>query len=258
MSKPSKKISAAKRLERKFYHVFNDKSELRRIAFSGLISMVPAVMISNAIEEDPSTQVSQNVQEDKARTAAYLAEIAALRSEIPQEVVTFAIAPKNAKPAVSLDAQEKMQDIRTRAENIGVRLTLDGKIPEKDAALIAANLYSNFKDYAPMQPALNIYYSRAFLDEARAKQRAENQNLSDAQKAEKVLQDAVNNEKLESSVSLAILFLIFNLLDGVARASLRRGRERDDQNKREEKAEEFDDAAEKLREALQPKKPGRN
>lgn len=245
-----KKPPLSKKIERKFYKTFNDKSFMRRISFSVLLASMPAVMISNVLEEDPSTK-----PDSAAQQAAYIAEIAEIKSTIPTEV--FTLQKAEVKKPLSPEATAKMAEVQKKSVDFSTRMILDTKLSEQDIYKISYSFNNQLGDYTKVDNITNMRKGSPYVEEAREKL-AQDPTLSkapDDKKAEMISEQADEKGVNNHLTSIFIFFALFSVFDDKVRNALRNGRRRDDDNIQEETEEKFADAKDGLRDILTPKNP---
>lgn len=250
MNQPKRKPTIGKKIERKFYKTFNDKSAMRRISFSVMLATTPALMISNVLEEDRSTK-----PDSAAQQAAYIAEIAELKYAIPTEV--FTLQKAEVKKPLSPEATAKMAEVQKKSVDFSTRMILDPKLSEQDIYKISYTFNKHLGDYTKVTNLDNMRRGSAYVEEVREKI-AQDPTLSkapDAVKAEKIAADADDKGDTNNLISLIVLFALASVFDDIVKGALRKGRRRDDENIQEETEEKFADAKDGLRDILTPKNP---
>ena len=250
MNQPKRKPTLGKKIERKFYKTFNDKSFMRRVTFSVMLASVPAVMVSQSLEEDPSTK-----KDSASQQALYIAEIKQLEASIPTEV--FTLQKAELKKPLSPEATAKMDELQKKSVDFSTRMILDTKLSEQDISRISYSFNKQLGEYTDVKNIDNMRRGSAYVEETREKiaQDATLSKAPDAVKAEKIAIDADDKGDTNNMISLFVLFMLVSVFDDAVKKALRKGRRRDDENIQEETEEKFADAKDGLRDILTPKNP---
>ncbi len=240
----NKKKPLGKVAQKKFYHLFNDKSPARRMIFSAALVVAPTIGVSTIYNERPMTELDAGVT---SVAPQYRAELEALAKELPTTTLTFNRSGE--RQQLTLKQAEKAVDFERRVDDFSSRLMLENKVTEREAKDIAKAYQAIFG--ASLQNS-NINWIEGF---------AEYLNDSRAELARDPAPDTMEDMKtqlfkehvLDRTMSSFIAFAIFfSLFDGWLKRGLTHGRRRDDENIQEEKVEKFEDAKNGLKDLLKP------
>lgn len=231
----------AKRLQRRFFAVFNDKAQKRRMRITSALAL-PVAVFFGQVHEPPS-----QAREDGGAAKVW---------ELQQQIQDLA------RSSHSQEFRANSNEARVESELVAIALMYDHRISEYDAQQLARKFLREVKD-----PAFNAFAHEViqsigkdayYLQNAR-----ENLLGTDAYKKlpngteqmRAVMNEMEDGEPLwlEAARSLQLYFILFVIFEMGTRGLFRRGSRRDDKLKQEERAELVHDAAAKLKELLAPK-----
>lgn len=233
--KPSR--SLRKKAERRFFHVFNNKSKARRVVFVGILAWFPAYGGTLLMQDVPDTERKPDSAEKVQQYEGDIRRIAANSRDAATAVT------------VNIDGVE-----------LAKRLALDTGISEQDARLLARQFLRDVES-GNINPSLmrvmrGIESNAAFLDEARAEIDAASSGGNDAARVIDILKEAnkMDNDSYWYRFFIAYVFLFPAMQSGV-NTMLRRGARRDDELKQEERREVIEDKVRDIRDMMAPKSP---
>lgn len=237
--------------KRKFYHVFNDKSTGRRVAFSALLVYAPTAMLVNVYDRDPSSERAPGGAEQVQK---YATEVDQLARAFRGAEATSANLPK----ATDADI-ERLRSLNARGAELAARITMDNHISEQDARELARRFEG--------QTSSNLSVTRHFeriddgapsLAEARGRlsQDPAFSRADDAGKAQAVQAEANSSTFWNYWTSfLIVYFVFFNMFDRNLKNQLAKGRRKDDDFIHEEIKDKIDSEKDVLKELLKPSAP---
>ncbi len=246
---PPKPPGFFKRMERRFFNVFNDKSSKRRKNAMRLMLLPAALGVAGYWHDDPS----------KIRGSGGAEQVEQYRRDIHQIAMdsrAFAITPDGYVVRGDVKA---LVDLDNRMKALATQLALDARISEQDALDLTRQFIRDINDPVvgkQLRETLEaLSENAAFLDDARkalARQGVDHGN--NGMQAAEVLDKADSKGTSDYLSDLLIAYLLLKVLFGDnVMNMLRRGSRRDDQLKKEERAEIILDNAAKIRAMLTPK-----
>lgn len=241
----SKKPDIKKNLNRRFFRLFNDKSLAKKATFWGLLTLAPAVYITEQIETDPS-DIRAVPTAAAADVIAFEREIDAIKLSLPAPL-TQQLTPQQI---------EKTLETRELAKDFSVRVLNNANISEKDVGYLATVYRDALGKEIPLQNFENMRYSNAFIDECKSSEKIK--GLAPELAANEIMTCTASDAKTEFwTYSIGVYMALLIGFETMTKTLLRAGRRRDDENIVEEKKEKFIEATEDLREFLKPKPPVR-
>ena len=240
------KAGPFKRMERRFFNFFNDKSRKRRVVLLGVLAYVPAMTIAELQKEDPSTH----------RQAGGAEQVQQYRSEIGQITRDGNTITINSDGTVAQADAQRALEIEARTMALAARLANDTKISEQDAQELTRMFLRDMKDPVISRELANILSmmsaSGAFFDEARA--HIQNLPADEGERANQIIGTAASMTASDNLYEYLFNYMIFFIMfQSGASILLRRGSQRDDKLKKEELVENFSERAAQIRAMLTPK-----
>ncbi len=233
---PVHKAGPLKKAERRFFNVFNDKGNWRRLMLTSVMISVPASLITG--DKDPSTIATP---EGAEHVVQYQSEISRLARDSHTLRISSADTAAGAFDAKAFDATATM---------LAARLATDAQISEKDAQQLASMFLQDINDPV-IGPELRrviegIADNGAFLEEARAR-------APSASTQQIVSSAATLNARDHLSRYMYNYFILLLFFETTLTGILRRASRRDDKLKQEKMIEDFSDRAAQVRAMLTPK-----
>ena len=241
-----KKAGPFKRMERRFFNIFNDKGRKKSVVLLGVLAYLPAMTIAEMQKEDPNTQRQNGGAE---QVQQYRSEI----SQITRDGNTITI---NSDGTIARGDAERAMQIEARTMDLAARLANDTKISEQDALELTRQFMRDMNDPVisrELRQVLGVMgASTAFLEEARA--HLTNLPADQGARANQIISTAASMQADDSLYGYLLNYLMFFMLFQTgAEALLRRGTRRDDKLKKDELIENFSERAAQIRAMLTPK-----
>lgn len=243
------KAGLYKRIERRFFKIFNDKTAKRRKALLTLMLIPSAFGMSHVWHDDPSTDRQAGGAE---QVRDYTQEI----SQIARDTKAFAITPDGV--VVRGDAAQLVA-LDKRIQALANQLVLDTKISEQDALDLTRQFMREINSPVVGPQLLEtlsaLTENAAFIQDARdALIRSGATQDHPGMRAAQILNEADNQSDGDYFYDFLIGFLLMKLLFGDnLLAMIRRGSRRNDVLQRQEDKEIYTDRLIELREMLKPK-----
>ncbi len=229
------KAPLAKKAERGFFHIFNNKSKARRVAFVGVLAWLPAWGGTMVMQETPDTK----------RGADGAAQVQKYESDISR-------IAQNSQTTTTLAAA------RIDSADLVKRLVEDTSLSEQDAEDLARRFLNDVEtgniDPSVVRMMRSLYLNTEYLEEARV---AVANSTSDVNIADRVISTLEKADDMNDSDYWYRFFLtyvfIFPAMQAGVNAMLRRGARRDDELKKEETREIAQDKIRDIRDMLTPR-----
>ncbi len=242
-----RKKPLGKVVQKKFYHVFNDKSAARRMLFSAALVVAPTIGVSTIYNDSPSSELPAGTV---SAAALYKAEVDTLSKEIPS--TTFTLDKSGARQQRTLKQAEKASDLEKRVDDFSMRLMWETKLSEREAKEIASSFRNAFGQSIQNANINWIDSYAAYMNEGRATLAKDPAPDTVEDMKMQMFQEHIKDRAWSSFMAFALFFSIF---DSFLKRGLSHGRRRDDENIHEEKVEKFEDVKNDLKNLLKPGTP---